>query len=448
MGPQNYTLGNVIDPGMAFTQGLQSGEDRMLLQQQRAIQMQQQQAALQAQQRREQALQRVIQNPRAGAAGYAELMLLMPKESEAIKRSWETLSGEQSKSRLSDLTQWTAAIEAGKPEFAVSAMLSQADALDAEAGGQQTPEGQALRAQAEIVKADPTTAARVLLKPLLFAHPDGGKVLDNIAKQGAEQRAVEQAPADLRKKVADATGAEADAVTKGVTAKYADRQALADLETKGWNIKAIQNDIEYKKQANRIATMQAQTARLNSDLQRQELGLKIQEAQGKLAEKVREKAATAEAGAANIDNMMNTIARIKTLPGVREVVGSIEGQRLYPTQVAAAANMLNPFTSSGDDRADAIALIDTLGSQAFLAQIPSIKGMGALSNAEGEKLQSAFQNLGRAQSEKQFNATLDEATRLLNKARENLAKSTGVPLGKPDTPAAPGARPPLDSFFK
>jgi hypothetical protein len=145
--------------------------------------------------------------------------------------------------------------------------------------------------------------------------------------------------------------------------------------------------------------------------------------------------------------MMNTIARIKTLPGVREVVGSLEGQRFYPTQVAAVANTLNPFTSSGDDRADAIALIDTLGSQAFLAQIPSIKGMGALSNAEGEKLQSAFQNLGRAQSEKQFNATLDEATRLLMKAREGLSKSTGVPLPKPDTPAAPGARPPLESFF-
>ena len=94
------------------------------------------------------------------------------------------------------------------------------------------------------------------------------------------------------------------------------------------------------------------------------------------------------------------------------------------------------------------ALIDTLGSQAFLAQIPNIKGMGALSNAEGEKLQSAFQNLGRTQSEAQFRANLDEASRLLKKGREALAKSSGVPLGKPDTPAAPGARPPIDSFFK
>lgn len=425
MGPQNYTLGNVIDPGLAFSQGLQSGEQRQMQQQQQAVQMQQQQAALQAQQRREQALQRVIQNPRAGAAGYAELMLLMPKESEAIKRSWETLNTEQSQARLSDLTQWTAAIEAGKPEFAVSAMLAQADAIDA-SEGKQTPEGQALRAQAEIVKADPTTAARVLLKPLLFAHPDGGKVLDNISKQGTEQRAAELAPLKVRQAAADAT-------TKEVTAKYADRQALADLETKGWNVKAIQNDIEYKKQANRIAAMQAATSRANSDLQRQELALKMDEARGKLADKVREKVATAEAGATSIDNMLNTIERIKKNPSLNDVVGSIEGRL--------------PVVFS-DESADATALIETLGSQAFLAQIPNIKGMGALSNAEGEKLQAALQNLGRVQSEKQFRASLDEAGRLLKKGRENLSKSTGVPLSKPDTPAAPGARPPLASFFK
>lgn len=443
MGPQNYTLGSVVDPGLAFSQGLQSGQQQAVQQQQQAIAIQQQQAALQAQQRRDQALQRVLSNPRAGAQGYAELMLLMPRESEAIKRSWETLNTQQSAARLSDLTQWTAAIEAGRPEFAVSAMLSQADAVDAEAG-KPTPEGQALRAQADIVKADPTTAARVLLKPLLFAHPDGGKVLDNIGKQGTEQRAAATFPAELRAKEAGATKAEADATTAQVTAKYADRQALADLETKGWNIQAIQNDIEYKKQANRIAAMQAQTARLNSDTQRQELGLKIQEAQGKLADKVREKVATAEAGAANIDNMLNTIERIKKNPSLNSVIGSMEGSDFYPS---VALGTVNPL-GNGDERADAIALIETLGSQAFLAQIPNIKGMGALSNAEGEKLQSALQNLSRKQSEGQFRANLNEAARLLTKGREMLSKSTGVPLGKPDTPAAPGARPPLESFFK
>jgi hypothetical protein len=438
MGPQNYTLSNAPDPGQSFLQGLQSGEQRLMLQQQQAVQMQQQQAALQAQQRREEAIQAVLADP--SEQNYARLISTDPKNHEAHKALFAPLDEKRKKGVVSDLLQWTAAVENGHPELAAEAMRARADMMERDAGGA-NPEAQALRAQADVVDANPELAARLYFMPMLYAGGAASKdAIANLTAMREEKRKADAAPVDLRKKEADATTAE-------TTAKYADRQALADLETKGWNIKAIQNDMEVKKQANRIAVMNAQTSRANSELQRQELALKLDEARGKLAEKVREKVATAEAGASSIDNMMNTIARIKTLPGVREVVGSLEGQRFYPTQVAAVANTLNPFTSSGDDRADAIALIDTLGSQAFLAQIPSIKGMGALSNAEGEKLQSAFQNLGRAQSEKQFNATLDEATRLLMKAREGLSKSTGVPLPKPDTPAAPGARPPLESFF-
>jgi hypothetical protein len=46
----------------------------------------------------------------------------------------------------------------------------------------------------------------------------------------------------------------------------------------------------------------------------------------------------------------------------------------------------------------------------------------------------------------EIRANLDEASRLLKKGRETLSKRTGVPLGSPDTPAAPGSRPPLSSF--
>ena len=233
-----------------------------------------------------------------------------------------------------------------------------------------------------------------------------------------------------------------------MTAKYADSTALADLEVKGWNVKNIQSEIGYRKESSRIAAMNAAVGREGNDLKREELKLKIAETRQGMDDKVRAKVADAEAASNTIDNMLNTIERVKKSKGLREVVGSIEGQTYYPTQIAAAANALNPMTSGGDDRSDAIALIETLGSQAFLAQVPTLKGTGSLSNAEGEKLQTALQSLRRTQSEEQFRANLDEAARLLNKGRENVAKRYGMPLAKPDTPAAPGARPPLDSFFK
>jgi hypothetical protein len=214
--------------------------------------------------------------------------------------------------------------------------------------------------------------------------------------------------------------------------------------TLGWEVFLERADIDIAKQNSRISAMNAQTSRMNSDLQRQELALKIEEATAKRDNTIREKVATAEAGANSIDNMLNTIERVKKNPALNAVLGSIEGGRFYPQRIAG----MLPGTASADDRADAVALIETLGSQAFVAQIPNIKGTGALSDAEGKKLQSALQNLSREQSEKQFRENLDEAARLLTKGREGLARATGVPLGKPDTPAAPGARPPLSAFNK
>lgn len=434
MQPYNFSIGgNLPDPSQAFTSGMQQGNAVLQLdrqQQQQALELQAQQQALRAQEQYSAAVNEVLAKP--SGAGYARLMTLRPKEAEGMAKAWTALSAEKQQAGLSDLTQWTAAVENGRPDLAITAMNARADMIDRDAGGK-SAEGEALRAQAKILEADPTTGARLVLAPMLYAHPDGKRALDNITIQAGEARAAAKAPAELRTANAGASKAEADAKTAGVTAKFAESQALADLETKGWNIKALQADVDFKRQSSRIAAMNANLARKKDGREAEELKLKIDEARGKLDDKVREKAGIAESGASAIDNMLNTIERVKKNPSLNDVLGSVEGR--LPSLLS-------------DTGADAIAMIETLGSQAFLAQIPNIKGMGALSNAEGEKLQSAFQNLGRTQSEAQFRANLDEASRLLKKGREALAKSSGVPLGKPDTPAAPGARPPIDSFFK
>ena len=434
MQPYNFSIGgNLPDPSQAFTSGMQQGNAVLQLdrqQQQQALELQAQQQALRAQEQYSAAVNEVLAKP--SGAGYARLMTLRPKEAEGMAKAWAALSAEKQQAGLSDLTQWTAAVENGRPDLAITAMNARADMIDRDAGGK-SAEGEALRAQAKILEADPTTGARLVLAPMLYAHPDGKRALDNITIQAGEARAAAKAPAELRTANAGAKKAEADATTAGVTAKFAESQAMADLEKKGWDIKALQGDIEFKKQSTRIAAMNADLARKKDGREAEELRLKIGEARGKLDDKVREKAGIAESGASAIDNMLNTIERVKKNPSLNDVLGSVEGR--LPSLLS-------------DTGADAIAMIETLGSQAFLAQIPNIKGMGALSNAEGEKLQSAFQNLGRTQSEAQFRANLDEASRLLKKGREALAKSSGVPLGKPDTPAAPGARPPIDSFFK
>ncbi len=419
MQPIDYSI-NMPDPTQAFLAGV---KERQVLDQ-----LQQQRMAAQQQQLAQQQIQQVLNNPAATNEDRARIVAMLPPQVSAQLNSvWERAGKEQQQAMLSFDSQVFSALENNRPELAVQLYEERATALE---NSGRTQEAASLRKQAEMAQQAPTLA-RNLVAMRIDASPGGKDFWEGYAKRGAEGRAQAMAPAALREAEAKATGAEAEATTKGVAAKYAESQAVADLEKKGWDIKAIRADIDFKRESNRIAAMNAALAREGNDLKRQELKLKIDDAVRARDEKLREKVAVAESGASAIDNMLNTVERVKKNPGLNDVLGSIEGR--LPSILS-------------DSGADAIAMIETLGSQAFLAQVPNIKGMGALSNAEGDKLQNALQNLGRTQSEGQFRANLEEAARLLRKGRDSLAKSTGVPLGKPDTPAAPGARPPLDSF--
>jgi hypothetical protein len=435
MDPINY---GVVNPAEAIMSGLKIGVGLDAVAAQRreqALAEQQRQAALVQQQQMQADLRTLYSNPDAGHAEYAAVMTKYPTLAENIGKAYKTLDEGRQKTTLEFGSRVYGALQAD-PKVAVEMLRQRAKADPKEA--------QHLNTMADLAESGPEglRSARLMMATGLAGMLGPDKFAEGFGKIGAEGRAQEQAGADLKKKEADAKAAESDAVIKAEQAKVAPQTVLLDLEKKGWDIKKVQEDIAIAKENARIAAINAATSRANSDTQRKELELKLNDAIQKRDEKIREKVATAEAGAANIDNMLNTVQRILKNPSLDSVLGSLEGKAYYPN---ATLGMLNPG-GDGDERADAIALIETLGSQAFLAQIPNIKGMGALSNAEGEKLQSALQNLSRAQSEKQFRENLNEASRLLLKGRENLAKSTGVPLPKADTPAAPGTRPPLSAF--
>lgn len=388
---------------------------------------QQEQLALEQQMALRKDLAAASANPTPQAL--AQLSVKYPQLSEQFKRSYDMLSSEQQQAKVSAAIPIYAAIQSGANDVASAKLRETATAME---NSGQKQEAAQTRAMADLIDQHPEQA-KTTMGLLLSSVMGPDKFADTFGKLGQESRSAEKAPAELAKANADATTAQADAVIKTEQAKVAPQTALLDLQKKGWDIEAIKNDIDYKKTANRIASMNAATARQGNDLKRQELQLKVQQEQQKLDQHVRDTVAGAESAAANIDNSLNTIERIKKNPALNSVLGSIQGR--MPALLDDQAN-------------DAIALIDTLGSQAFLSQIPAMKGQGALSNAEGEKLQAALTNLSRVQSEGQFRSNLDEAARLMKKARENLTRKTGVPLPAPDTPAAPGSRPPLSSFQK
>lgn len=437
MEPNDYSgaFANIPSPLDSFTKALQVGNA--------VREIDTQQAALDQKQQMQADLADLAKNPTT--ENIARASVKYPQLSEQFKRSYDMQSESERNSRLNSAIPIFAAVQNGRNDIASGMLRDRATAMENSGNRQEAAQ---MRAMADLVDQHPETA-KLTMGTLLASTMGPDKFTEAFKSIGGEQRAGELQPDLVRKGKADANAAESDAATKGVQAKYADQGALLDLQKKGWDIKSIQEDIDYKKQSNRIAAMNAAYNRESNQLKRQELQLKIEDAKRDLDDKVRSKVADAESAAANIDNMLNTIKRVKDHPALNDVVGSIEGRDFYPNTLAAAATTATPYglvSTNGDQRADAIALINTLGSQAFLSLVPTMKGQGSLSNAEGEKLQAALTNLSRKQSEKQFNANLDDAARILSKARGVISKRYGVPLGNPDTPAAADKRPPLSSF--
>ena len=406
MQPMNYTIqtpgSDVL--GEALQLKGQIEKNRLFEAQKLAEQQKMQEAQRQAElnEIKRQRFAEVAKNPTAKAV--QSFMVEFPELSEQFKKSYDTLSDNEKRMATEVQFATKSAIESGKPDLAISDLDRR---IEAAKNMGDTSAEEKLGVIRNLVIANPN-AALLTANAFLAATMDPDKFATMEKTRGEESRAQQEAPYKLEQ--------------ERVKAKFAEPEALLDLEQKGWNIKAIQEDIGYKKQMARIAAMNASTSRTDSDLKRQELQLKVQEAQSKLNSDIRAKVSEAESARASIDNFINTADRLMKNPMLPRVLGPIEGR------ISSA-----PLS---DEAADAVALIDTLSSQAFLSQIPAMKGSGALSNDEGKKLQAALTNLSRVQSEKQFEANLKEAQRILLKSRSNLAQKYGIPDTVPDTPAA------------
>lgn len=69
--------------------------------------------------------------------------------------------------------------------------------------------------------------------------------------------------------------------------------------------------------------------------------------------------------------------------------------------------------------------LETLKAQVFLPEVQKMVGMGALSNAEGEKISAAFATLDTGMKEEEFQRSLQGALAQMQAARERFAAKAG-----------------------
>lgn len=84
---------------------------------------------------------------------------------------------------------------------------------------------------------------------------------------------------------------------------------------------------------------------------------------------------------------------------------------------------VNPFGSRflpGTDASDTSAIVDTLKSQGFMSGIQQMRGMGALSDAEGRKVMDAIGSLDSGMSEKQAKKSIEGIIETFEQGKKRL----------------------------
>lgn len=415
-GPIDYTL-QQPDIGGSLMGGLQAGQTFRANQDK----IQAQELAQAKAEQYSNDLRAYLDNPTAQSA--AALTVKYPEQRESFKQSWDMLNTDQQASQYKSGVQVYSALKNGSPQIAKDVLTKQITAME-NAG--EDPANYKMILDA--VEKNPGAAAAQIGLTLSALEPD------KWAKVMGEMRESDLAPSKLTESQAKASKAATDA-------KFAESAAVQDLAKGGWEIQKLANDINISRQNAQIAAMNAATSRLNSGTKSEANRLKADELRLKLAEKVQardsavqQKAAEVTSARGSIDNFLNTADRV--LQTDMDVVGS------------AAGPISSRTPTLSQDTADFEELLTTLGSQAFMSQIPAMKGLGALSEKEGDKLQSSLQNLSLRQSPERLMENVREAQRLILKSRENLSTKYGVPDVTPDTPAAAPSPTNIDALLQ
>lgn len=209
------------------------------------------------------------------------------------------------------------------------------------------------------------------------------------------------------------------------TIQQKQRQQQIDLDVNKFNYEKEQDKIKNQNKA-----LENELKKSNSEAKTKAVQQRIDD-NNKKSEKIKQdRISDAQSSLLQAQDTVDLINRITSSEGFSSAVG---------TKGASSFFGLLDKPIAGTQAADTTALIDNLESKNFLNAIQQMKGLGALSDAEGKKLSSAIQNLSRDQSEKQLKSNLNEVvdltSRAIEKAKKIIEKEGGeLPKTKPDAP--------------
>ena len=152
--------------------------------------------------------------------------------------------------------------------------------------------------------------------------------------------------------------------------------------------------------------LQANTSRRGQDITLR--GQNLTDARGKEANQIASETKALQAAKLRSEIQDSISGEVSGLDATQRSMGTVKRLLEHPGMKSAVGFGFIPNYNAipGTDQADFLAELDTFKSQMFLPMVQQLKGMGALSNAEGQKLTDAVGALNPKMSEKRFKESL------------------------------------------
>lgn len=399
MNPIDYTstFDNLQSPNAALMQGLQLGS---VLRQQQAAQAQQEQAqANQAAMNADLAM--LSQNPTPDAIG--RISIKYPQLAKELKQSSEVLAPVQQQARLTQATQVYAAVQNGETDIAQNLLKDQAKAF--RNSGDEKSAG-AAETMATLIKDHPEFA-KTTIGLHLASEMGVDKFTTAFSGIGKEGRDAALAPAELAKAQADAKKASVDATVAAATTAEQIAKPASDLATAEQKRRLDEFDSQIK-----AADSETKRGQLTLDREKYvaEQGIKQQD----LGQGAQAQIDSAQMALDNISSLRKNPLLQKTAGNWAAGIGTVMGQML--------GNI--PGTENKDFRGQ----LESLKSQVFLPAVQQVKGMGSLSNAEGEKLTASVAALDANMSPDAFKNALGIVEKYMTKGLQKGLATKTVPV--------------------
>lgn len=199
------------------------------------------------------------------------------------------------------------------------------------------------------------------------------------------------------------------------------QQRGQDITVRGQNISAqnaaLSREIQRAELQDKV--LDRQIARETNQIKLDELKQKQADVRQKAEIAKADRQAAAQGAVDTFSTALDSLGEIEKSPGLSKAVGV---RSAFPTV-------------PGSDAANFEARLDTFKAQTFLPMVASLKGMGALSDAEGKKLSDAVGALSPKMSEEAFRSSI-------GKIRTQLESKLGTVKKQFDyqEPAAPAAQ--------